>query len=132
MARHLRRSESPDSGFTIIEIMVALTVLALGIAGILSIQMTALRATAYNRHAAEASVLAEDRMELLRTQPAETLADGEDRVDALGIPGEDSFYRRSWTVATNLGLVTIEVKVAWDERGSEEHSFTMVTQRSLR
>jgi prepilin-type N-terminal cleavage/methylation domain-containing protein len=121
-----------ERGFTVIEILVALTVLALGIAGIMSIQMTALRATAYNRHAAEASVLAEDRMELLRAQPAETLADGEDQVDALGIPGSDGFYRRRWTAVSNLGLVTIEVSVAWYERGSEEHSFTMVTQRSLR
>jgi type IV pilus assembly protein PilV len=65
-ARRQRRVATPPArgagGFTVIELLVALTVLAVGITGILSLQMTSLRATSYSRHATEAAVLAEDRM----------------------------------------------------------------------
>lgn len=128
MAR--RRARSRD-GFTVIEVLIALVVLGAGIAGILSIQMTALRATAYSRHAAEAAVLAEDRLELLRAIPSDQLASGSDQVDELGSPRPDGQYLREWTVESKAGVITIAVTVTWDERG-EPRTIEMVTQRSAR
>ena len=123
-------SDRARGGFTIMEIMIAMTVLALGITGIMSLQMSSLRASAYTRHAAEASVLAEDRLELLRTTPVAALADGEDRVDELGIPRENGRYLRTWTVAASEGLLTLTVTVSWSEGGAPPHTARLVTRRS--
>lgn len=123
------KSEQASGGFTVIEVMIALVVLGAGIAGILSIQMTALRATAYSRHAAEASVLAEDKLELLRTTPVDRLAGGSDQVDELGSPRADGRYQRTWSVSAASGVITVAVDVAWDESG-ELHDIQMITQRS--
>ena len=65
--RLARKRRGQQGGFTIIEVLIALLVLVVGFAGILSLQLTAMRATSFSRHATEASVLAEDKMEQLRT-----------------------------------------------------------------
>ena len=125
MARRRQR------GFTVLEVLIALTVLLIGIGGILSLQVSSLRASGYSRHAAEAVVVGEDRVELLRLVPAADLASGSDVVNALGIPDPEGLYTRTWTVTTSGNLATVEVEVAWLERGADEHSITLRTQREV-
>jgi Tfp pilus assembly protein PilV len=113
------------------EVLVALTVLLIGIGGILSLQISSLRASGYSRHAAEAAVVGEDRIELLRLAPAASLASGSDVVNELGVADPEGRYTREWTVARNGKLATIEVEVSWLERGSDSHAITMRTQREV-
>src|SRR3954469_23334093 len=64
------RAGSPSRrqrGFTMIEVMVSILVTAIAIIGIVSLYMAESRASAYSRHTSEASVLAEDGMEKLRS-----------------------------------------------------------------
>jgi prepilin-type N-terminal cleavage/methylation domain-containing protein len=120
-----------ERGFTVMEVLVALTVLLIGIGGILSLQISSLRASGYSRHAAEAAVVGEDRIELLRLAPAASLASGSDVVNELGVADPEGRYTREWTVARNGKLATIEVEVSWLERGSDSHAITMRTQREV-
>jgi prepilin-type N-terminal cleavage/methylation domain-containing protein len=124
------RRARPERGFSLIELLIALTVLMIGVAGILALQMTALRATAYSRHATEATILAEDKMEELRTQP---YMSGQDQVNAQGILDPEGRYQRVWTVTEPPagGAPSVTVQVNWLERGSEPHAITLQTQRSL-
>ena len=126
-----QRTRSADGGFTVIEIMIALTVLLIGIGGILSLQMSGLRASGYSRHAAEAAVVAEDKMELMLLAPATSVVSGSDKVNELGIPDADGRYNRTWTVNTVSSIATIEVEVEWFERGSDSHKIRVHTQRAL-
>lgn len=120
---------SEQGGFTIIEVLIALVVLLVGMAGILMLQLTSTEATSFSRHATEASVLAEDKMEVLRTSPVFQLADDGDRVDALGVPDPaEGFYTREWTIVPG-DPTTIEVRVVWKEKEFEEYSILMRTQR---
>lgn len=125
------RARVAESGFTVIEIMIALTVLLIGIAGILSLQMSGLRASGYSRHAAEAAVVAEDKMEILLLAPATSVVSGTDTVNELGIPDADGRYIRTWTVTAVSSIATVEVEVEWFERGSESHKIRVHTQRAL-
>lgn len=120
-----------ERGFTVMEVLVALTVLLVGVGGILTLQISGLRASGYSRHAAEAAVVGEDRVELLRLAPAAALASGSDVVNELGIADPEGRYTRTWTVAVNGKLATVEVVVSWLERGSEDHQITLRTQREV-
>lgn len=121
-----------QEGFTIIEVLIALVVLLAGMAGILMLQLTSTEATSFSRHATEASVLAEDKMESLRTAPVFQLVDGDDRVDALGVRDDEAgFYTRQWVIAPG-DPTRITVEVLWREKENvdeEPYSVVMHTQR---
>jgi prepilin-type N-terminal cleavage/methylation domain-containing protein len=121
-----------ERGFTMVEVLIALLILLLGMAGVLSLQLTSLEATAFSRHATEASVLAEDKMEALRTQPTATLVSDSDTVDARGVPDPNGLYAREWTVAAAGEDTSITVEVSWLEQGNaaEPYRVTMNTLRT--
>ena len=130
---HSPRTDARERGFSLIELMVALTVLLIGISGVLTMHLTSMRATSYSRHATEAAVLGEDKMEELRTIPIDTLAaTGSETVDAQGVAAADAPYTVAWTLDWDLsGIGTLIVTVSWLERGSEPHAVVMRTLRNL-
>ncbi len=123
------RGARGQRGFTVIEVLIALLVLLIGMAGILSLQLTSVQATAFSRHATEATLLAEDKMEELRAVPAAALASDDDRVDARGVPDPQGYYTRVWEVEPGASL-TITVKVSWNEEGADPYSITLQTLRA--
>ena len=125
-----RPARRGERGFTVVEVLIAMLVLVIGFAGILSLQLTAMRATSFSRHATEASVLAEDKMEELRTIPVATLANGNDTVDARGVPDALGLFTRAWTITTGGATTAVTVAVSWDEQGSEPYTISMSTLRT--
>jgi prepilin-type N-terminal cleavage/methylation domain-containing protein len=123
------RKRNPQAGFNLVELMIGLTVLLIGVAGILTLQIVSLRAGSYSRHATEAAILAEDKVEALRTVPIATLVDGSEQVDAQGYLDVNAAFTRSWTIVWAGSLGTLTVTVAWDEGGDEPHAVTYRTQR---
>ena len=119
-----------QGGFTIVEVLIALVVLLVGLAGILSMQMTAISATGFERHATEASTLAQDKMEALRTLSSTALASGSDQVDPRGVPDPAGLFTRDWTVASGSNEFTITVKVTWLEGGGDPYTISMSTLRA--
>ncbi len=116
-----------------IELMIALTVLIIGLTGIVQLQMSGIRASSYARHSTEATVLAEDKMESLRTAPLIVGAyDDGGPIDAQGADGPLALYTRKWTIA-DLGssVWDIKVTVTWLERGDadDDHTVTLRTRR---
>jgi len=117
-----------EGGFTLIEILVALTIAMIGLAGVLGLEHAGFRATGYSRHATEAAVLAEDKLERLRTMRIDDLVDDEEQVAPDGSVGNGAYTRR-WTVAWTGDVATLAVTVAWLEEGSEPHAITYRTKR---
>ncbi len=129
------RQRRGEGGFSLLELLIALTILLIGITGILTMQIVSLRATAYSRHATEAAVLAEDKLEQLRTVPINNalLANGDENINAQGLTTGNAqldFFRRQWSTVWVAGVGTVTVTVRWLERGSEPHAITMRTQRT--
>jgi prepilin-type N-terminal cleavage/methylation domain-containing protein len=56
-------------GFSLIEVMIALTILAIGLLAVGELQVAAIRSLAYSRHLSSATQLGEQELELLRTLP---------------------------------------------------------------
>ena len=130
------RAPRPDPrgerGFTVVEVLIALLVLLIGMAGILSMQFTSVRANAFSRHATEASILAEDKMEDLRTTPTTALVSDGDTVDARGNFDPQGFYARDWEVLPGTPI-SIKVTVEWKESGdaaNPPYNIVLRTQRA--
>ena len=104
-------------GFTLVELMVAMLVLLIGIAGIMMLVRNSTIAARYTRHVTEATFLSEDKMEALRTLPMLLVSDGKEQVDALGYANDNGLYTRSWTVGNAGETADIVVTVNWDEDG---------------
>jgi prepilin-type N-terminal cleavage/methylation domain-containing protein len=124
-----------EAGFTLIELMIALAVLIIGIAGILTLQVTQLHATAFSRHAGEAALLGERKLEGLRTQPiasACTLASHvacTEQVDALGNSvAAPQGYSVEWYFE-GARPTKVTVVVGWQERQKDAHNLQFTSQR---
>jgi len=120
-----------DSGFSLIELLIAMCVLAIGMLAAASMQYSAVRNNTTGNTATQANMLAKATLEMLKSQDIESsaLAVGDyvdpSPVDASGNPG--GIYNRTWRIDP-LGASTrrISVTVAWTKFGSTRQ----VTMRS--
>jgi prepilin-type N-terminal cleavage/methylation domain-containing protein len=125
MARPMRSQE----GFTLIEIMIAMTVLLIGFVGVLAMQISLTRESNFSRHTVEASMVGEQKMEELFAIPEVNMASSNDKVNSLGELVSDGLFERTWTVdRSNTALTTIKVSVKWNERG-DDYTISLTSQR---
>ncbi len=129
----LRRRPRGD-GFTLIEIMIALAVLAFGLLSLAALQIQALRDGSMGQHVSDASRLARAQMEQIQRMPWATVnaAAGagwqvppwvpggqitvQPQVPA-GAPVAGQTYNVAWRVAATAdpNLLNVDVEVTWTE-----------------
>lgn len=125
------RNRKNANGFSLIEMLIAMCVLAIGMLAAASLQYSAVRNNTTGNTATQANMLAKATIEMLKSQNIEStaLAVGDyvdpSPVDANGNPG--GIYNRSWQIDP-LGTSTrrISVTVVWTKFGSTRQ----VTMRS--
>jgi prepilin-type N-terminal cleavage/methylation domain-containing protein len=131
-----------DAGFTMVELMVALTILLIGLMVLLATVVTSVRAASFSRHATEAAVLAEDKLEELRTQTITAGTVTETQLDEQGFTDttRGAYTRTSVVSAQALNDATgttalgtfwqIAVTVSWDEPGEDAaRTLVLTTER---
>lgn len=106
-----RRSES---GFTMIEVMIAILLTVIAVIGMMALFRVETRASAVSRRTTEAAVLAQDKIEELRTLATPT-SGADSSIDALGQPG--GLFSRTWTVTPSGTNYVINVNVSWSDDG---------------
>ena len=129
-------------GFTLLETMVALGILAFGLLAVVGLFVAAVGGTAQGGRMTEAVSLAQQKMEDFKTIPYPKISNiGES--DATEIPANTNigpsgqaddphkFYTRTWTVTENaaLQLKTITINVKWTSKG-KDHVITLSTKRA--
>ena len=104
-----------QSGFTMVELMIAVLLSAIAMSGIIALFLSQNRASGVSRHTSEASALAQDKLEKLRTMS--TATGSSDTVDAQGNAGSANMYTRTWTVSagSGSGYSDLRVDVQWQE-----------------
>jgi Tfp pilus assembly protein PilV len=117
MAAH--RINRREAGFTLIEVMISILLTAVAVIGVVALYTVEARSGRFARDRSEATVLAEDKMEELRTMTAASITAGSQTgLDALGQNGGK--YDRSWTVSGTTAPISYTVTVTWDEDGTAE------------
>jgi type IV pilus assembly protein PilV len=101
------------SGFTVIEVLVSLSILAVAILGIAVSATSIMRANQTSHFTTIASDLAQDKLEEITANPS-TIASGGPITDVV----DGVTFTRSWTVTSNTpisGMKQIVVTVSWTD-----------------
>ena len=116
-----------SSGFTLIEILIALVIFTISIVAFAGLTVTATRSSSYGGRMTEAVTLAQDKLEELKANSWEKIVSGGDqKTGATGIN-----YTRNWNVLEtgNRNLKTVSIKIDWKDRVDHSISFiTVITQ----
>jgi len=102
-----------NRGFSIIEVIFALSIFAIGILAVLSLSISAVNTNASARRVTDATALVEDRLEKLAAMPYEDIQNGEETEGA---------YKITWVVIeddmlakTKSITVTVNCPNRWKE-----------------
>ena len=119
--RRIRR----DSGFTLLEALIAMSILGVGLLALAAMQLFAMRGGESGRRTSEAAALAQTRMEQLQRATWTDVAPtgGWTAATSVSSPGQSAVqYDVSWRIADVVADNTrsIDVRVDWTEpqRGS--------------
>jgi len=117
------------NGFSLIEVLIGLIILAIGVLGIAGMQITSVKGNFFSDNIMQASILCQDRLEGLKSLPISNLEFtlGEHDDGTIGVRGT-SFSRR-YVVATVPSISAdsrmITVTVGW--RDNSDHSISFST-----
>jgi type IV pilus assembly protein PilV len=142
---NLRRQE----GFSLIEVLVALAILAVGLLGLALFQTTAIRGNAIASKWTVATELAQDRLERFRHVGWDNIVSSAAGGFTTGPPAQPVYaslpgaagdstivrgtqYYRVWYITSNAAnsLKTITVWCCWSDDAARWHNIMLVTQRS--
>ena len=105
-----------EKGFTLIEVLIGLIILAIGILAVAGMQITSIRGTAFSNSLTQASVIAQDRLEFIKSLP---LNDARLDTGTYPDPPNIGIFTRSYQATRNANpnFVNIIYTVSWLEKG---------------
>ena len=103
-------------GFSLLEVMIALLILAVGLLGIAGMMTVGVRTNADAAHLTEAYQIGQAEMERLKIVPWNTLGSGSSAREMRGIR-----FTSSWSVLSTAGRIKdVNIAVTWNEGFKED------------
>jgi len=134
LAKHYRQQRGSDDGFTLIEVLIAISILSIGVLAVGMMQISSIKGNKTALDISEASFLAESELERLLSIPFGDVTD--DNLDGSGglddntsgtadgnTTSSDGKYTILWNVANSFpetNTQTIKVIVIWDYKGNSK------------
>jgi len=114
-------------GFTLIEVLIGLIILAIGILAIAGMQITSIKGNFFSSNLMQATYVVQDRLEFLKNLSfndnlliAGNHADGNTAISGV-------VFDRKYTVVDDAaGYKTIKYKVIWNEGSNHQISFSTI------
>lgn len=133
------------SGFTLIEVLIAMVVLSIGLAGMIPVLIQATRGNSFGKATTQAVTFSQDKLEELRREPFFVVSGGSSVANPLlaaGGPTTTGYFdtpatgfSRSWVIQNSGGLYSanvlgIEVTTVWTDAQGVDHPGRAFTVKS--
>ena len=116
-------TKGDSKGFTLVEVLIAIFVLAVALLAMAQMQIMAIRGNTFANKTTTAVTLAQDKLEELRGLSYSSVVSGSDSSGA---------YTREWTVdddTPTTGLKTVAIDVSWQDATSRQVSLDTIMSR---
>jgi prepilin-type N-terminal cleavage/methylation domain-containing protein len=114
------RRKPEQGGFTLVEVLVSLVLSAIAMIGIIALYRAQTNASSFSRRTTEATMLAEDQVERLRTQVGLGSATTASLDETGKVVSGGVFTRFFEVTAPNANYDEIRVIVSWPEEGQNK------------
>jgi prepilin-type N-terminal cleavage/methylation domain-containing protein len=117
-----------QNGFTLIEVLIGLVILAIGILGAASMQIASVKGDVFSSSLTQAAILAQDKLEYLKDLSYGDSNLNSGQYNEGPIPG--TIFSRHYNIVEDVGnsIKTITVTVQWATRVN--HNLTLKTIRA--
>jgi len=122
--QHTMADYHNQNGFTLLEILLAITIFSIGLLAVAAMQVSAIHGNKLGNEWTQATILAQDQLEALKSGDITTAAytpggpymDPNNPITVTGASG--GIFNRSWTIAANSTFsVRATVTVSWIQAG---------------
>jgi type IV pilus assembly protein PilV len=116
--RRRRRTKARSAGFTLVEVMIALSVLAAGLLTVAAAQLYAMRGGSSGRHTSDAASVAHSQLENFQRAAFEdlTATGGSWSTPPEVVDRVETSYSMQWRITdVDPNLKSVDVRVTWDE-----------------
>ena len=118
-----------EKGFTLIEVVAGLVILAIGLLGIAAMQVTSIKGGYFSNNVTQATILAQDKLEYLKnlSYSDSNLSSGQHNEGIIS----GTIFTRVYNVLEDAGnsIKTIIVSVQWTDRGNHSISFSTIRSK---
>jgi prepilin-type N-terminal cleavage/methylation domain-containing protein len=118
---------SRKNGFSLLEVLIALLLFAVGILAIGGIQIGSIRGNSFSQEVTQATVLSQEKLEELKRMPFDDSNLGIGHYDE-GVLSDSRFSRSYEVEPISLTLKAVRVTVSWTE--NIDHSVSLSTLKA--
>jgi len=119
---------SKSNGFSLIEALIGLVVLAIGIIAVAGMQVISVKGNFFSNSATQAAILAQDKLEYLKqlSYSDSNLSSGQHNEGSI----TGTIFSRQYNIVEDVGnsMKTITVNVQWTDKAN--HSISLSTIRA--
>jgi type IV pilus assembly protein PilV len=113
-------------GFSLIEVLIGLTILAIGLLAIGAMQINAVKGNFFSHYMTQASYVGQDRLEFLDNSPIDSNLFDAGTHDDGPVTISGMVFNRTYTVNISGDLRTITYMVSWNDGVNRNISFSTI------